>query len=117
MKRVFVGFLFVMMIGVSPAFAAKDGKGASDQAYEHANENAVFNQVGDWFATVGKSDEEKARIKAQRKAERKVKHAEKKAKKRRKWIRNGRKKRSRRKNGKVLVKKVINWIESISEVF
>ena len=81
MKRVFVGFLFVMMIGVSPAFAAKDGKGASDQAYEHANENAVFNQVGDWFATVGKSDEEKARIKAQRKAERKVKHAEKKAKK------------------------------------
>jgi hypothetical protein len=81
MKKIMVLALAAMLVfsaGVS--FAAKDGKGASAQAYEHADDNAIFNRVGDWFATVGKSDEEKAKIKVQRKADRAVKRAEKEAK-------------------------------------
>jgi len=56
-------------------------KGASQEAYEHADDNAVFNRVGDWFATVGKSKEEKEKILAERKAERATKRAEKEAEK------------------------------------
>jgi len=75
--------VLVVLLALSPtvSFAAKDRKGASDQALEHANENAIFNRVGDWFATIGKSDEEKAQIKAERKAKRAAKRAEKEVKK------------------------------------
>lgn len=82
MKKVMILGLTAMMIFSSTAsFAAKDMKGASAQAQEHASDQAIFNRVSDWFATIGKSDEEKAQIKAERKAERAVKHAEKEAKK------------------------------------
>ena len=83
MKKIMVlGLAAMLVLSATVSFAAKDGvKGASAQAYEHADDNAIFNRVGDWFATVGKSDEEKAKIKAERKAERAVKRAEKEAKK------------------------------------
>ncbi|MCK5014957.1 MAG: hypothetical protein KAS66_14185 [Candidatus Omnitrophica bacterium] len=87
MKKIMVlGLAAMMVLSVTVSFAAKDGKGASAQAYEHADDNAIFNRVGDWFATVGKSDEEKAKIKAQRKADRAVKRAEKEAKKKGKEV-------------------------------
>ncbi len=85
MKRILTGiciFVFVLCVGASNlSFAQEEkGKGASPKAYEHANENSIFNRVGDWFATVGKSDKEKERIKAERKTQRALKRSEKKMK-------------------------------------
>ena len=51
-------------------------KGASESAYEHASENSVFNRVGDWFSTIGKSKEEKEKILMERKRERSRKRAQ-----------------------------------------
>ncbi|MFC1805000.1 hypothetical protein ACFLZ3_04150, partial [Candidatus Omnitrophota bacterium] len=83
MKRftiLLLAFSFLMIC--SSVFAApKDKKGASAQGYEHASENAVFNRVSDWFATVGKSEEEKAKTLEERKASRAAKRAEQEAKK------------------------------------
>jgi hypothetical protein len=67
----------------------KGQKGASDKAYEHASEQSVFNRVGDWFATIGKSKEEKQQIIQQRKAEREAKKAEKRAQKLKKQGKKG----------------------------
>lgn len=79
-KRHLVLVLVFMMSGY--ALAAPQGeKGASEQAYEHASDNAVFNRVSDWFATVGKNKEEKDKILAQRKAKRAAQRAEKEAQK------------------------------------
>jgi len=63
--------------GATPVFAQK---GANEKALEHASDQAIFNRVGDWFATIGKNKEEKARIKAERRVKRAAKNAEKKAK-------------------------------------
>ncbi|HQP10313.1 MAG TPA: hypothetical protein PKV41_02880 [Candidatus Omnitrophota bacterium] len=71
----------LVVLFTAPSFAQQGSKGASAQAYEHASDEAVFNRVGDWFATIGKSEEEKAAIKAQRRAEREAKRIEKEAKK------------------------------------
>ena len=54
-------------------------KGASERAQERASEQSVFNRVGDWFATVGKPEEEKQQIIQQRIAEREAKKAKKRA--------------------------------------
>lgn len=81
-KFMSLGLAVMLVFSAAVSFAAKEGvKGASAQAYEHADDEAIFNRVGDWFATVGKSDEEKVKIKAQRKAERKAKKVEKEAQK------------------------------------
>jgi hypothetical protein len=56
-------------------------KGASEQAVQCASDNSVFHRTSDWFATLGKSKEEKTALKAQRQADRKAKHEAKKAKK------------------------------------
>jgi len=75
-----------------PAFCGDEGtKGASSKAYEHASENSIFNRVSDWFATVGKSDEEKAKILAERRAKRAAKQTEKEAKKAEKEARKAQK--------------------------
>lgn len=84
MKKVTIlGLAFLFLISsANLCLAAKDGqKGASDKAYENANENAIFNRVDDWFSTVGKSEEEKEKILAEKKAKRAAKRAEKQAKK------------------------------------
>ena len=68
--------IILVLILVVPGFsygAPEGGKGASDQA--------IFNRVGDWFAAVGKSEEERAAIKAERKAKREAKRLEKEARK------------------------------------
>ncbi len=75
-------FLSLFIVIALPVFSAEEGKkGASSKAYEHASENAVFNRVGDWFATVGKSKEEKTKILEERRAERAVKRIEKESRK------------------------------------
>ena len=82
MKKIFISVLALsFFMTYYPVYAAKDQKGASQKAYEHASENSVFNRVSDWFATVGKSEEEKAKILEERKAKRAAKLAEKEAKK------------------------------------
>jgi hypothetical protein len=81
MKKTMILVLAAMLVLFAVPSFAQGEKGASAQAYEHADDNAIFNRVGDWFATIGKSDEEKEAIVAQRKAERQVKRAEKEAQK------------------------------------
>ena len=64
----------------NPLLLAEDKeKGASQKAYEHASGNAIFNRISDWFATVGKSPEEKEAILKERKAQRAAQRAEEKA--------------------------------------
>jgi len=61
----------LLLMGTNAAFAARGGeKGASKEAYEHASEQSIFHRFGDWFATIGKSKEEKVRILEERRAER-----------------------------------------------
>ncbi|MEA3488770.1 MAG: hypothetical protein U9R44_00305 [Candidatus Omnitrophota bacterium] len=81
MKRILTLLLvFTIVLGTVPAYAAQKGsKGASATAYEHASDEAVFHRVGDWFATRGKSEEEKQAILAERKAKRAAKRAQKEA--------------------------------------
>lgn len=80
MRKVTAGVLVALFLVVGmPVFTAE--KGASAKAYEHASEESIFNRIGDWFATVGKSPEEKEKILMERKAERAAKRAEKEAKK------------------------------------
>ncbi|MGE5279116.1 MAG: hypothetical protein ACM3L6_00020 [Deltaproteobacteria bacterium] len=70
MKRRIAGILVALFLASGvPAFAQQQ-KGASAAAYEHASDQSVFNRVGDWFATVGKSDQEKQQVLAERKARR-----------------------------------------------
>lgn len=79
MKKIIAGFFIAALIfSVVPAYAGD--KGASMTAQEHASEHSIFNRVGDWFATVGKSGAEKDQILAERRAERKKAEAEKLAK-------------------------------------
>lgn len=83
-KRLMPGLLIFCFFAVNiPVFAqeAPRQKGASATAYEHASDEAVFHRVGDWFATVGKTDQEKKAIIAERKAKRAVAKAEKEAEK------------------------------------
>lgn len=81
MKKVVSIAVILSLIAVSaPAFAEKSGqKGASAQAYEHAGDKAIFNRVSDWFATVGRSEEEKGAILAERQAKRDAKALEREA--------------------------------------
>lgn len=73
---------FFILVSYTPVIAAdKETKGASAAAYEHASDQSIFNRVTDWFATIGKSPEEKEKILAERKAKRAAKRAEKEAKK------------------------------------
>tara|TARA_B100000315_G_C14221216_1_gene426557 strand:+ start:204 stop:515 length:312 start_codon:yes stop_codon:yes gene_type:complete len=83
MRNAIIGILVLILIASSmPLFAAQGGrKGASDKAYEHASDQAIFHRVGDWFATRGKSDKEKKAILTERKAKRKAAHVQKEAKK------------------------------------
>ena len=82
MKKIFIAVLALcFLVAYYPVHAAKDQKGASQKALEHASENSVFNRVSDWFATVGKTEDEKTRILEERKAKRAGKEAEKEIKK------------------------------------
>jgi len=70
----------------TPAFAAREQRGASTTAMEKASDEAVFHRIGDWFATRGKTEAEAKQIKAQRKAERAAKRAQKEAEKKKREL-------------------------------
>ena len=85
MKKLLIFVLAFALIALSiPAFAAQGRKGASDQALERASDEAIFHRVGDWFATIGKSEGEKKAIIAERKAKRAAARAQKMAGKKKK---------------------------------
>lgn len=109
MRKLMAIFVVTALImGSAAAFAAQKGsKGASAKAYEHANDQAVFNRVSDWFATRGKSEAEKpdilqerSAIRAQKRAEKEAKRAGKEVKKEQKRIRKETRKSSREMKGK-----------------
>ena len=78
--RVLLVILLMMALSFSTSAVLAGGeKGASASAYEHASDESVFNRVGDWFATIGKTEEEAAAIRAERAATRAAKRAEKEA--------------------------------------
>lgn len=81
MRKIALLMVVVLMVATPTAFAAKEGKGASEKAKEHASEKAIFNRVGDWFSTIGKSDEEKEAARVEKEARKEAKKAEKEAKK------------------------------------
>ena len=86
-KWIVLVLALAVIIIASPSFAAEGGtKGASAQAYEHASDNAIFNRVGDWFATRGKSEEEKNVIMAERRAKRATERVQKELEKRNKEL-------------------------------
>ena len=81
-KVILISVIVSCTLSCAPLFAAEKGqKGASSQAYEHASDQAIFNRVSDWFATIGKSKEEKEAIIAERKAKRAQKRTEKELRK------------------------------------
>jgi hypothetical protein len=84
-KFMAIVIVFLFMLSAVPAFAQISSRQnpnptPNQKAYEHASEKSAFNRVGDWFATLGKSDEEKQRIIAEREAQRAVRRAEKELK-------------------------------------
>ena len=83
MRKCIVICLAIFLVFSSTLSSAqpKGPKGASERAMEKASDEAIFHRVGDWFATLGKSDEEKARVRAERRAARQAKRAEKKLEK------------------------------------
>ncbi len=81
-KAIVIAMVVLIALTFKSAFAAEGGKkGAGAKAYEHANEQAIFYRVSDWFATIGKSPEEKAKILKERRRERAEKRAEKQIRK------------------------------------
>ena len=81
MKRiVLLAAVFILACTADYSFAAESGeKGASTQAYEHASDRSVFNRFGDWFATVGRPEEQKTIIMEERKTKRAKNRTEKEA--------------------------------------
>jgi len=88
MKKVLALLLIlVFALGTIPAFSAPLGqKGASAQALANASDESVFNRVGDWFATRGKSDTEKQQILAERKVKRTAEKVQKEAQRQKKEL-------------------------------
>ncbi len=81
MKKVLVAIFAVMFVlSAVPSFAAFEMKGAVAPAVQQAGNESALDKVGDWFATRGKTPEEKTVILNQRRADRAVKEAEKMAK-------------------------------------
>jgi len=73
--------IVILVLILSPlAFSEKgEEKGACEAALKNASDEAIFNRASDWFATIGKSGEEKEAALAERKLARAKKRAEKEA--------------------------------------
>jgi cyclophilin family peptidyl-prolyl cis-trans isomerase len=101
MKKILISILAItLLVSTIPAFCAQGRKGASDRALERASDEAIFHRVADWFATRGKSPEEKEEIIAERKAERAAARAKKEAEKKKKQLEKEAKKRQKKLKGK-----------------
>lgn len=95
MRKFFlIGFVLCLILASSFAFADDAGKVdvSADVSVSAAGEGSVFVRMGDWFATVGRAEPEKARIRDNRRARRAEKHAEKAARKAEKEARKAQKK-------------------------
>ena len=83
MRRIVASLIILtLLVGAMPEAMAQ--RGANTRAIERASDEAIFHRVGDWFATRGKSKEEKKAIIAERKAKRRAARAKKAAEKRKK---------------------------------
>ena len=81
-KTIIITILLLLSVFSKPLLAAEEGeKGAASRAYERASEQAIFHRISDWFATVGKSPEQKARMLEQRRAKRTARRAQKEIRK------------------------------------
>ena len=69
--------LILLLLGLSvPGYAAK--KGYTSGAYSELNRNdSFFDRLSDWFATTGKSREERIIIKSRRRTARRMNDARK----------------------------------------
>lgn len=111
MKKFLVLIVLLSIIATSmPVFAAQGRKGASDMAMQKASDESVFNRTSDWFATRGKSENEKKAILAERKTKRAAEKAQKQAEKKKKEMEKKAKKaqRSMEKKSKDLKKSMTN---------
>ncbi len=74
MRKIAVSVLFVFLISLAPMGYAQPRGGYSTGAYsELGADDSYMDRVSDWFATAGKSYEEKVLIKSRRRAARKKK--------------------------------------------
>jgi hypothetical protein len=81
-KRYITILVLSVFAAASPVFSQVSDKkmaNPSQKVYERASSKSVFNRAEDWFATVGKSAEEKEKITAERNMRRAAKEAEKEA--------------------------------------
>lgn len=87
MKSLRSAMLFALCVGAAPiAVWAADAQEKKHHGAEHAEEvqadqthegrGGIFTRVGDWFATVGRSDERKQEIRTQRHARRAERRAQ-----------------------------------------
>ena len=72
MKKFFsVFFLLAFLFTAAPSVIhAEDTAMQVESAYQEVAKDSFFERLGDWFATLGKSDSEKARIIAERRSKR-----------------------------------------------
>jgi putative protein kinase ArgK-like GTPase of G3E family len=77
-KLICLSVALSLIMFASSVFAAKGSeRRVGVQAYQNAGGQSIFNRVSDWFATVGKSDQEKAKILAERRTKRAKQRARK----------------------------------------
>jgi hypothetical protein len=81
MKNLKILLAVLILLSALPAYAQ-----SGSNAYGGSAGDTILDKTGDWFATVGKSQEEKYRIKVERRAARKIKKAQKKIVKKKKDI-------------------------------
>jgi hypothetical protein len=109
MQKTIIGVLLIALTGpvlpVNAQLSSKDGY--TTGAYSELDANDTYlERVSDWFATAGKSREEKTLIKSQRRAARKISNAQKSiaqkkkeiGKKKKKMLRDLRERENRQNN-------------------
>ena len=93
MKRITIGVICLVLISLTPAVNAQKQAGYSSGAYsELGADDTYLDRVSDWFATVGKSREEKILIKSRRRSARKMENMQKEIARKRKEIEKKKKK-------------------------
>lgn len=103
MKKIVIGALLVFLM--SSAFPVYAQYGYTSGAYEELDAGrSYFQRMSDWFATVGKSREEKALIKSRRRTTRKINNAKKAIARKKKEI--AKKKRQLKKQAEIRKRKI-----------
>lgn len=82
MKKVLFSVIIFSFIFLAGVLLAQESQkvsrtGTAPQAHEHASDQAIFSRVADWFATVGKPEEERNQILLERRDAREQKRLEK----------------------------------------